>query len=1591
MSDSVKKKVTIIRYLLTGTTEILHEAAVEDKARFSLTEHAGELLAKGYEILESDLPQGDFETSLKKKNYTVYLRERVSIVLPNQPKTEGEPVDGLDGLVWPAGLEDFDLTVTRSRHIRYQYEDGKKALPTVSDIIEFERSAMVNHVTGQVTYMPWQALGEAEFAAVETPVLPGYRADHLLIEAVEDLELESSSDQEVVVTFTKEPQFVRLELIDLTSGDVLFSDELKGDAGQVIDYPIEELLNLYKAKGYEVVTNPFEQEQQFGYDHDQVQQLRVEVQAREVLVYDGELPVVGQPVYPDLENSVVWPSGVQASKLHRVVTRTIVNQHEDGQVITTVEQSVEFRRPAKINLLTQEVSYSDWEVVSEQSTFPAYVPEELVGYAPRPRQLPELNLVTADSANLKEVITYTRQIQRVTLRFVDRSQGDMILYQTQLVGRTGEPIRFDHKKKIQEFLNIGYDVIANEFPTDATFAAEATDKKVYTITLEPKTLVVSSKDPKVAGRFIDETAKDGPKWPVGVDEQDLRHLVTRTIHYRYENGQLAAESHVDAIRFERQAELNLVTSQVAYSPWVSDSQTFAEHVVPQVDGYYTTRDSIPGIDEISVTSADFEVVVYYIKTSHQISYTIKDVTTGEELESKLVNGRSVQKLREEIERKIQPYLTKGYQLENKQRLNLALQNPETRALTIELSHQVREVTPDQPQQAGGLLAGFSQVNWPSGLETAQLTKTITRRVRLVYANGDEISGQINQSVTFSRPAQVNLVTKEVTYGDWTAEKPVFPVVELPELAGYLPSLTALDEEPVTADQLDRLVEVIYHPQPASLTVVYALEGSDKELHRDEFSAPVGETFTYLVSERLPLLDLTAYEVVTSDCPEELTFEEEEQTYTVTLSPKTVSVTADAPHQAGTTSLIDAYGLFNWPAGLDKESLVAEVRRVISYKTELGELAKADKVEQVARFERSAIVNLATKEVTYQPWVSEVTSFDSVKSPTIDDLTPDLEEVPALELSASDEVINRVIEVVVTYRQQPYTCQFTFVDSLRQEVLGTVDLTVLDKADTRSAYKELLSTYQQLGYVVAKDQELELDSWKLGEKQVFEISLKPQLMVVTLDHIKDGFASFDDEVASQLQVLEGLSRLDLSREVNRTIKYLYTNGKPVARAYKDSITFKRSARVSLVTGEIFYDEWTSYYPVFDEVLSPVIDDYTPSKEIVPAIDEVTADSQDIIETIIYTRNIQQVVVSVVDKATGNIIYAESITGTNGVTDTSYEVSKFVKKGQEFVSEDYPALATDLEEVSPSQTSGREQAPNENLGDEDLAKPVAQSKPAKKPSVLKQAFVGSKKTEAKDLTISYKDAKLQKEYGLSVSDLARTITREVHFVDVKGQELVSSVSQKVAYQRQAQVAPKTREIKFSDWVAVGETAFPKVTSPDISGYDADRLSLPAYTPNPDGDQLIVEHIIYSSVKNQNVTISFINEANGDEVMNFNFLDKGPDYCEKKLKKGSSFLEYKGYAVVSSDYPDKGQLVSDDTMLYQVMVRQQDQSAKPKKNSDNSEDAAISRKLRESINKKPSIGEAKSVKSYANLEDDADEWLEPADKDGKQKGLFNFLFKD
>ncbi|HHG6295405.1 TPA: MucBP domain-containing protein [Streptococcus suis] len=141
--------------------------------------------------------------------------------------------------------------------------------------------------------------------------------------------------------------------------------------------------------------------------------------------------------------------------------------------------------------------------------------------------------------------------------------------------------------------------------------------------------------------------------------------------------------------------------------------------------------------------------------------------------------------------------------------------------------------------------------WPDTVKNQETTQEVTRTVEYKYEDGTPVrvdaSGNIlpkdstegtplvkTQTVTFTRPAQVNLVTGEITYGEWSADSTdILSGNLIPEITDYTATRTTLEgaDAPMTETVKDKTVaatdadinEVVYfkeNPKYGDVVVNY---------------------------------------------------------------------------------------------------------------------------------------------------------------------------------------------------------------------------------------------------------------------------------------------------------------------------------------------------------------------------------------------------------------------------------------------------------------------------------------------------------------------------------------------------------------------------------------------------------------------------------------------------------------------------------------------------------------------------------------------------------------------------------------------------
>ena len=159
----------VIRYVSTNGNRVLTTDEVTGKSgeaiAYSTTSQITEFKKQGYKLVSDEFTSGgakvyDYDTA-RDQVYTVTLSERVERVTPKDPKpqpntpvTPGQP----NTPNWPGTVERMEkLTQTISRRINFRYlKNGKAAYGSIDQHITYERNALVNLVSGDISYEQWK-------------------------------------------------------------------------------------------------------------------------------------------------------------------------------------------------------------------------------------------------------------------------------------------------------------------------------------------------------------------------------------------------------------------------------------------------------------------------------------------------------------------------------------------------------------------------------------------------------------------------------------------------------------------------------------------------------------------------------------------------------------------------------------------------------------------------------------------------------------------------------------------------------------------------------------------------------------------------------------------------------------------------------------------------------------------------------------------------------------------------------------------------------------------------------------------------------------------------------------------------------------------------------------------------------------------------------------------------------------------------------------------------------------------------------------------------------------------------------------------
>ena len=1120
------------------------EAAYPATTATSVTDKIAELVKKGYELVENGFVATDKfdKDGAVDQEYVVKFKAKVVDIPsfdPTKPASNEnpKPTPGVtpidpnnpDGPKWTEALINavkVEEEVTRT--IKYVYEDGSPVaesdLTSVADkkvkTLKFTRSGKINVATGEITYGDWSA--NQTFEAVTSPVLEKYTA------AVAGVTPTTPDVPEKTVSATDK------------------------DFEEVVVYKTKLITVDPKAPGYKE-------------------------------------PKKDEPINPNDPNGPKWTDELLAKlKNTEEVTRTIsytysteaseLNQAEKDankggtNVVAPFTTKVNYTRVAKVNPVTGEITYGEWEAKDNDTTlegnaFPAvagyvatgdvekstkpvenvkaedkditekvvykalgkYVPVVPEGFTPPTIQdpqypnnptdptkpgtptttipyVPGTTPVGPDGQPLTPkvpgdpkqgyeppvpttptgdtTIVYTKDGSQVAVtKFVDTT-GKGLEPSVVDTGDTGKPFTKDADvtAAINKILARGYEKVANvnanekDYPsTDAekVFDADAKTNQEYTVTFKPIVKDIPT-DPTTPGYVkpepgqpVDPTKPDGPKWPESVKDLKTTESVTRTIKYVYEDatpvpdaklGTEVSGKKVQTLEFTRTAKVNLVTGEVEYGTWTPKTTADFEAVpTPTIDGYTSALVSNPTTSDVPAKTVTADAADF----EEVVVYKTKQIT-------------------------IDP--------------NDPNFDPE------------KPVDPNNP-------------NGPK-YKDLKLAEEVKRTITYTYADdvadtakrGTEAEPKHETTVSFTRTATVNAVTKEITYSEWTPkdnDTTLEGKATVPVKTGYVATgdveSSKKDVTGVNATDKDIVEAIVY-----------------KDLGKFVPKVPEGFTPPTIENPQYP------------NNPDDPT--------------KPGTPTTTIPYVPGTT-----------PVGPNGQPLTPK--------------------------------DPNDKTKGYNP-------------PTPTNPTEDTTIVYTKDGS----------QVAVVH--------FIEVNSETDKTeKGGVAQSIVDTGDTGKAFTkgaEVEKTIEALkakGYTVVEnnyptDGKFDADATTNQEYKVL-VAVKP-VTVNPNDPAPTPNKPIDpNNPTGPKWTPELIKELEDGRkeEVKRTIKYVYADGKKAADTKEETKEFTRSATINPVTGKITFGDWSPAQN-FEEVASPEIKNYTPNKPTVPAT-EVTATAEDITETVIYT--------------------------------------------------------------------------------------------------------------------------------------------------------------------------------------------------------------------------------------------------------------------------------------------------------------------------------------------------------------------------------------
>ena len=579
-------------------------------------------------------------------------------------------------------------------------------------------------------------------------------------------------------------------------------------------------------------------------------------------------------------------------------------------------------------------------------------------------------------------------IQKAFIKYIDDNTGTNMRVRV-LTGQGGKTMKYSTRADIQDYLKQGYQLVSDNFVTGTTFDTDDRTDQIYEVHFKH-----------------------------GIESDFEKRNVKETVHYRYDNGQLARPIYQNVLNFERKVETDQVTKQRNYKNWQAvDGTSFKRVVSPYIKGYTAVPKLIDEITNINENHKNIEKIVVYKANDEKAQVKYFDDTTGRKLSEQFLHGAYGSRDVYRTANTIQRYKQMGYELvsDNYPKNGAKYsQDKLVRVYEIHLKHKIVK----QSEKS-----------------------TLKEVIHYLYDNGHLAKPVYESVLKFSRMVGIDQVTGKKYYGIWQAtEGTSFKKVVSPKIEGYtaLPKVVvAINNINVNHANIEKTV--VYKANDEKARVKYFDDTIGRKLSEQLLHGVYGSRDVYRTANTIQRYKQMGYELVSDNYPKngaKYSQDKLVRVYEIHLKHKIV-----------------------------KQPEKSTVKEVIHYLYDNGQPA-GPIYENELDFKRIIEFDQVTKQKRYGNWQAiDGTYFKKVDSPKIIGYTPTLESIETIN---NIDGSHKDIEETVVYKINDEKAQVTYYDDTTRKKLSEKGLNGAYR--TRDSYRtvDAINQYKWAGYELVSD-------------------------------------------------------------------------------------------------------------------------------------------------------------------------------------------------------------------------------------------------------------------------------------------------------------------------------------------------------------------------------------------------------------------------------------------------------------------------------------------------------------------------------------------